>query len=315
MSDKKYIGIDIGGTSAKIGIVDKKGNIIQKVQIPTSSSNKWQHVIDDFIKPIENWQAEGHNIAGIGLGAPGAIDKHTRMLTDCVNIPILINAPFIEYIENKFNIPVIGDNDATCAAVGEHIFGAGKKFKNFIMVTVGTGIGGGIILNDTVYRGRDGFAGELGHMIAVPEGRKCSCGNRGCIETYSSATAMIKYIKDGIKKQFVTSYNDLESQNLDAKMILDKAKNGDVYSVEAVDTAVSYLGRLLGSIVNLLNLEAVIIGGGVAAAGEYYMNKVNFYVNQIAWKSFSYNLEVLPAKLLNDAGIIGAASLILEEEK
>lgn len=315
MSEKYYVGIDIGGTTAKIGLVDSYGTIVDKTQVKTQKNLKWEKIIDSFVKPVEDWKDKGYSINGIGIGAPGAFDKNTRMLTNCPNIAELTNVPFVDYISKKLDIQVIGDNDATCAAVGEHVFGAGKKYENFVFVTVGTGIGGGIILNNKVYRGKDGYAGELGHVIAVPDGRECNCGNKGCIERYASATAIIKTITDGIKRGDVTSYSGVNIEDIDAKMIFNRAKDGDIDSINAVDTACRYLGHVMGSVVNLLNLDAVIIGGGVAAAGNYYIEKVDYFLKQVGWISFCKNLKVLPAELLNDAGIIGAASLILEDIK
>ena len=312
MSDKFYVGIDIGGTSAKIGLITKEGEIIEKSQIKTIKSAIWKEIIDEYIQPIKEWINKGYKIEGIGIGAPGFVNKSTGTLYNCENIPGLINAPFVKYLEDIFKVRVIADNDATCAAIGEHIFGAGKEFTDFLMVTVGTGIGGGLILNNKVYRGADGYAGELGHIIVVADGRECTCGNKGCIEAYASATSIIKRIKDGIKKGYITAYDDVEKSQIDAKLIFDRAEKGEPYSLDAIDSAARYLGKLLGGIVNLLNLQAIIIGGGVSSS-DYFIDKIRFYCNQVAWYSFTKNLKILPAKLCNNAGIIGAASLILED--
>ncbi|OHD15105.1 MAG: hypothetical protein A2086_15250 [Spirochaetes bacterium GWD1_27_9] len=309
-----YVGIDVGGTSAKIGLVKSDGSIVEKTQIQTLKTPDWKEIIEEYAKPVEKWLKNGINIKGIGMGTPGFVNKKTGILYNCENIPGLINAPFVSFLKDKFNLPVIADNDATCAAIGEHIFGAGKDFSDFLMVTVGTGVGGGLILNNKVYRGADGFAGELGHIIVVAEGRECSCGNKGCIEAYASATSIIKRIKDGIKKGYIKTYNDVETKEINAKLIFDRAQNGDPYSVDAVDSAARYLGRMLGGLVNLLNLQAIIIGGGVAASGDYFIKKIEFYCHQVAWYMFTKDLKIIPAKLLNDAGILGAASLIIEEQ-
>jgi glucokinase len=313
MDQELYVGIDVGGTSAKIGLVDKSGKIIEKTQVPTLKSMYWHEIIDNFIKPVLNWKNNGINIKGIGFGTPGFVNKETGIVFNCENIPGLINAQFVKYLNDKFNVPVFADNDATCAAIAEHLFGAGKDFSDFLLVTVGTGIGSGLILNNQVYRGKNGYAGELGHMIVVAEGRECSCGNNGCVEAYSSATSIVKRIKDGIKKGYITSYNDIDRKEINAKIIFDRAKNGDIYSIDAIDSAARYLGRMLGGIINLLNLEAIIIGGGVAESGDYFIDKIKFYCNQVAWYVFTKDLKIIPAKLLNDAGIIGAASLAITE--
>lgn len=310
-----YVGIDVGGTTAKIGLVNDDGTIFEKTQVQTLKSLDWREIVDNYAKPIETWINGGHKIKGIGLGTPGFVNKKNGILYNCENIPGLINAPFVSYLKEKFNVPVFADNDATCAAIGEHIFGTGKDFSDFLMVTVGTGIGGGLILNDKVYRGAEGYAGELGHIIVVAEGRECTCGNKGCIEAYASATSIIKRIKDGIKKGYITSYNDVDPKDINAKMIFDRAQAGDMHSIDAVDSAARYLGRMLGGLVNLLNFQAIIIGGGVASSGDYFLKKIEFYCHQVAWYMFTKNLKILPAKLLNDAGIIGAASLVAEELK
>ena len=314
MSDFFYAGIDIGGTTAKVGLVDNYGSIIEKTQVKTLKTGNWKKIIDDYVKPIEGWIKSGKNVVGIGLGGPGAFDKNKKMLVTCVNIPELKDAPIISYLEEKFNLPVMGDNDATCAAAGEHIFGAGKKYENFLFVTVGTGVGGGLILNNSVFRGRDGFAGEFGHMTIVPDGLLCSCGNRGCIESYASATAIINNIKTGIQRGTITTYGDVDLADIDARLIFTKAQAGDKDSINAVDNAAKHLGMIIGSVINLLNMDAVIIGGGVAQAGNYFIDRIKYYCEQTAWPSFMKGLPIISAQLLNDAGIFGAASLIIEAQ-
>ncbi|MBP5448760.1 MAG: ROK family protein [Spirochaetales bacterium] len=313
---KYYVGIDVGGTSAKIGLVNEKGEIERKEQVQTLKSQDWHEIIDEFIRPVRDWFDEKIEIAGIGLGAPGFFNKNTGCLHNCENIPGLINAPFVEYMKQQFpGVPVYADNDATCAAIGEHIFGAGRKYTDYLMVTVGTGIGGGLILNDKVYRGRDGYAGELGHVIAVPDGKRCTCGNKGCIESYASATSIIERVRDGIKKGYITkSYADVKPEDINAKIVWDKARAGCQYSKDAIDSAARYLGMFLGGIVNLLNIQAIIIGGGVAVETDF-IERIKYFCCQSAWHTFTQNLDVVSAELKNNAGIIGAASLVLEAEK
>jgi glucokinase len=313
MKEELYVGIDVGGTSAKIGLVTREGVIKEKTQVPTLKTHDYHEIVDAYIKPISKWIDEGIEIKGIGFGTPGFVNKKTGILFNCENIPGLINAPFVQYLKEKFGVPVFADNDATCAAIAEHLFGAGRDFTDFLLVTVGTGIGAGLILNDKIYRGIDGYAGELGHMIVVAEGRECSCGNKGCVEAYASANSIVKRIKDGIKKGYITSYNDVDRKDINAKMIFQRAENGDPYSIDAIDSAARYLGRMLGGIVNLLNIQSIIIGGGVAESGNYFIEKIRFYCTQVAWYVFTKNLQIIPAKLLNDAGIIGAASLAITE--
>jgi glucokinase len=310
MSKEYYVGLDIGGTSAKVGLVDREGNIIEKSNVEVIKNTDWKTVVDKFIEPIIEWKKK-YTIKAIGIVAPNFYNHKDGLFYNCINIPVLSEVPFVKYISDKLGIKSFADNDATAAAVGELLFGSGKNYKDFMLVTLGTGVGGGLILNERIYRGFNGFAGEFGHMVIVPEGRECNCGNRGCIEVYASATAMIKSIQSGIKKGFITNYD--KSEKITAQLIFEKAKNGDVYSLEVVNNAAKYLGIALGSVINLLNLEAIIIGGGVASSGDFFINKIKFYTEQIAWKLFTKDLKIIPAQLLNDAGIIGAASLAIEE--
>jgi glucokinase len=315
MRNDYYIGIDIGGTSAKIGLLDYSGIIKEKTQVPTKRTLDWKEIMDDFIKPVKKWIDDGYNVKAIGMGAPGFVNKKTGILYNSENIPGLLNASFLGYVKDKFNLPVFADNDATCAAIAEHMFGSGKEFNDFVLVTIGTGIGAGLILNGSVYRGVDGYAGELGHMIIQDEGRDCTCGNKGCIEAYSSASSIIKSIRDGIRKGYITSYDGINDKDINAKLIFEKAIKGDLHSIDAVDNAARFLGKTLGGVINLLNLEAIILGGGVAESGDFFIKKIWFYLEQTAWFVFTKNLRILPAKLLNDAGIIGAASLAITELK
>jgi glucokinase len=313
MKATHIIGLDIGGTSAKIGLVERQtGKIVEKAQIKTLQAATWQQIFDEYLVPIHKWITRYKSIGGIGIGIPGLYNTSLNLLNNCENIPALSRAPFVEYVKEQCGVPVFADNDATCATIGEHLFGAGTGFSDFMMLTIGTGIGGGLILNNEVYRGKNGYAGEIGHIIVVPEGRVCNCGNRGCIESYSSATAMINRIKYGIKKGYITEGFD-NPETITAKDIFDQALKGEPYSLDIVNEAARYLGRILGGIVNLLNLEAIIIGGGVASAGDFFLNKIEFYCDQIAWYLLSQELQFVQAKLKNNAGIIGSASLAIAE--
>ena len=203
MDEKYYIGIDVGGTSAKIGIVNENGGIKDKIHVPTKQAVNYREILDEFIKPVNKWLHDGIKFSAVGVGTPGYMNKKTGCMFGCENIPGFVREPVLSYLKEKINLPVFLDNDATCATIGEHLFGAGKEFTDYMLVTIGTGIGGGLILNDKVYRGFDGYAGEIGHMIIQAEGRDCTCGNKGCIEPYASASSIIKRIKDGIKKGYV----------------------------------------------------------------------------------------------------------------
>jgi glucokinase len=310
MEIKKIIGIDIGGTSAKIGLVSENGQVIEKANVPTLKISDWKKIIGEYLKPVLNWIESGNKIIGIGIGIPGFYNIRTKLIYNCQNIPGLIEAPIIEYMNDKLKIPIFVDNDATSAALGEQIFGIGIKFRNYLMITLGTGIGGGLVLNNEIYRGHNGYAGEFGHIAVEPDGRICTCGKKGCIEAYASATAIIKMIKEGIDQGLTKNY--LKDEKLTGKLIFEKAKAGDDFSVKIIDKAIKYLGIALGSAVNLLNIEAVIIGGGLAKEGEEFINRIRKECIASSWKMFTNDLQIVQSSLLDNAGVLGAVSLVVE---
>lgn len=307
------ICVDVGGTFIKTALVDKEGTIHERNQILTESGlgrervlGNILHAIGEFITPKNHGR-----IIGIGMGVPGSIDtKSGTIIAGISNIPELAGVALVEAVSGKFRVPSYLDNDATNAARGEYLFGAGRYFRNILCVTLGTGIGGGIILDGKVYQGTSDYAGEFGHMIVVPEGRECSCGNLGCIEAYASGTAMVAAARARIRKSVTGALLERKDQEITPRLIAELAEQGDPQSVEILHEAGRYLGICLASTVNLLNLERCIIGGGVAAAGSHLMDPVRAYFNAYVLPEAGKQCEVVLAELQNDAGLLGSAALV-----
>lgn len=314
-NSKKYaVSLDMGGTNLKGAIISRDGQILKKVSVPTEADSSRDKVIGNIIHTInelvEDWD-ETDGIVGIGVGCPGSIDTRTGTIVGgAENIPYLNGVCLSEEINSKFPYPVYVDNDATNAVKGEFLFGAGQSFDNIVCITLGTGIGAGIILNGDIYHGTSDYAGELGHMIVVPEGRPCTCGNMGCVEAYSSATAMVQAAKYKKKKRLASMLLEIEEDEITTELIVDLAQKGDKHCSEIIHEAAKYIGITLASVTNLLNLQLCIIGGGVSAAGSVLFDVIESYFYTYAMPEAARHCRVLPASLGNDAGTIGAAAMV-----
>ncbi len=305
------VGVDLGGTSIKAGLIDERGNITGSCEIPTGvEANSAEIVMDNIKKSINQIISKNKNkeIKAIGVGIPG-IAMESGRITIFANIRVFTNYPMAKEIEKDFQIPVFVDNDANNAARGEYIFGAGKGKKNFILITLGTGIGGGIFINGDIYSGFSGAAGEIGHMTIIPDGKQCGCGNFGCWETYGSASAMIKSAKALIGRNIKTSIEKYYPDRIDAKVITDEAKSGDPVASEIFEETTRYIGIGIANLISIFNPELCILGGGLSKAGEFLLNKVKFYSNLSAVPMACSAADICLAKLENQAGILGAAAL------
>lgn len=306
------VGIDLGGTSIKGGLVDVNGKILRRTSLPTEAHKDKETVFGNIKKVISELITD--ECIGIGMGSPGCINTQTGQIVGNIqNIPALNGFPMGERLNQEFGLPAFVDNDATNAVKGEFLFGAGRGYRNILCITLGTGIGGGLILNGKVFHGTNDFAGEVGHMILVPSGKTCNCGNNGCFEMYSSATAMIKRAEDYMNKKVPSSLLDYKTTEVTAKLISDLAQDGDVVCQDILWEAAHYIGLALGNISNLLNLDCIIIGGGVAAAGDILFKHVEMFTQKYSIPFIYEQLTIVPAQLGNDAGIYGSAAMVLLE--
>lgn len=313
---KKYkIGVDVGGTNVKVALVDKTGSIVYSDTVPTRAEMGYEYTISNIIKAIQDLMKESkvlkEAIEGIGFGFPGQIDCDNGIVRLAPNIPGWVNIPIAEIVSKEFGIPVKVDNDVRCAALAELNYGAGKGAKNMICITVGTGIGSGIIMNGKLVRGASNAAGELGHIKLQMEGGPiCGCGDTGCLEAFASGPAIVALAEEYIKGGKSTKYRELANPDITPYIVAEAAKQGDVVAKKIFEIVGGYIGIGLASVVNLLNPEKVVIGGGVADAGDLLFNPIKKTLSERTMPIQGAAVEIVHAELGNTAGIIGASLLI-----
>ncbi|MEH7109499.1 ROK family glucokinase [Bacillus sp. JJ1764] len=323
MSKKWIAGVDLGGTTTKIAFITMDGTIEHKWEITTDNANEGEYITSNIAKSINDKLSElglsKDVLAGVGMGAPGPVDYETGVILNAVNLGWKDNFPLQESLENATSLPAAIENDANCAALGEMWKGAGTGAKNLVLVTLGTGVGGGVIVNGNIVQGVNGAAGEIGHATAVPlGGAPCNCGKTGCLETVASATGVVRLAMEELKTQ--SSDSELakllvENNTITAKDVFDTAKNGDAISLKVLNEVGFHLGLTFSTIANTLNPEKIVMGGGVSKAGDILLNTVKEYFNQFAFSAVRNSTEISLATLGNDAGVLGAAWLIRKNIK
>jgi glucokinase len=308
---KKYVfGVDIGGTTVKLGLFDVEGNVLDKWEIPTRTENGGEQILPDIADSVREKmkQIDKEAVAGVGVGAPGPVDSE-GIVHRAVNLG-WGTFSIKDTLEDLLNMPVMAGNDANVAALGEMWMGGGQGYKDLVVVTLGTGVGGGIINNGKILTGATGAAGEIGHIhVEDKEEDICGCGNRGCLEQYSSATGITRLAK----KRLAESDKDsiLRNSEISAKTVFDAVKERDELALEVADEFGRYLGNALAAIACVVNPEAVVIGGGVSKAGEVLIDFIRPYYEKNVFHG-SRQIKFSLATLGNDAGIYGAAKLVLD---
>lgn len=311
---KYAIGVDVGGTTVKMGLFDKDGNLMKKWEIPTVTKDGGQLILSDVAKSIvimmEEKQIDIDDILGIGMGVPGAVDDHGYMAGGAVNLGWdAFSVP--EAFDNYLNLPIKVANDANIAAYGEMWQGGGKGYTNMVAVTLGTGVGGGIIINGQILTGANGAGGEIGHIhVQDDEEEACGCKNKGCLEQYASATGIVRLANRRLAKDDKPSM--LRGGEITAKAVFDAVKEKDEVAIEIAEQFGDYLGKGLAAVAAVVNPEVFVIGGGVSKAGEILLTFI-----EPAFRKYAFapcrNTKFALATLGNDAGIYGAAGLILSE--
>jgi len=309
-------GIDVGGTNTLLGLVDEKGKILADETIITTDYPE----VTDFIKALAvsiNKMLDAHKnmtLIGIGIGAPNAnFYKGTIELAANLTWKGLI--PFADMVRKEIDVPVLMTNDANAAAMGEMIFGGARGMKNFIVLTLGTGLGSGIVINGQMLYGHTGFAGELGHSVIVPEGRDCGCGRKGCLETYASATGLVRTVLYLLSEKRGNSIlRDIVPGELTSKMVAEAAANNDLLALEAMDYTADKLASGIVNAIAFSSPEAVFLFGGLANAGDMLLEPVRKYVDMkvlpVFKNTFRIELSAIPE---NNAAILGASALIWNE--
>ena len=316
MAKKYNIGVDIGGTNVKIALVDEKGIIAYSNSVPTRAEMGYEYTIQNIINTIKESLKESNNdianIGGIGFGLPGQIDSMNGVVRLLPNIPGWVEVPLAKIVQSEFNVPVKLDNDVRVATLGELNFGAGKGCQNLVCITVGTGVGSGIVLNGQLVRGASMTAGELGHVIVEKDnGQICGCGARGCLEAYASGPSVVKMAKDYIAGGKSTKFKEIAQGNeITPFMVYEAAKQGDAVAKQIFNIVGEYLGVALVSVVNLLNPEKIIVGGGVGQAGDLILNPVREAIQRRCIPTSAAAVEVVQAQLGESAGVVGASILV-----
>ena len=313
---KVVLGIDLGGTKTAFGFVNKKGKCYGVKSIPTNSHQPVKDLVKRIYDVYSEWMSEDsgkYQVMGIGIGAPngnyfnGTIENPPNLHWGTTNM--------VELIEKGFGLPAVLTNDANAAAIGEQKFGAGKDLKNFIVITLGTGLGSGIVVDGRLVYGHDGFAGELGHMVVRPNGRLCGCGRRGCLETYASVSGIIRTVFElqaNLPKE--SKLRKIAYHDLDGEQIYKLAKEGDPLALQAFDLTTRILGEGLATSVAHLSPEAIILFGGLSLAKEFIFEPTKKYLEENLLTIFKNKVRIIPSALPpGDAAVMGAAALMWHE--
>lgn len=312
-----YIGVDIGGMSIKIGVVNEKGKIKISRSIPTEMEKGFEAMIRHMAETISDMCADinldVNTIGGIGIGIPGIADSKKGVVAVAINIGWR-NVNIVKELSKYFDLPISISNDANCAALGEQRFGSGTDFESIVFITLGTGVGSGIIYENKLIEGVGGAGAESGHMVIQMDGEPCNCGRSGCWESYASATALIKQTKRAMESDPDTIMHELYRKygKVSGRTAFLAAASGDVTAQKVVDNYIKYIATGLISMGNILHPEAFIIGGGISHEGENLIRPLQRYLDNYCYTSgLNPPIKVVSATLGNDAGIIGAAALVM----
>lgn len=314
------MGVDIGGTNIKLALCDKRARLRGKRTFSTTSFKDKKALIDGIVGHIKDLVSDAglkkRDIIGVGIGAPGAIDIRTGTVHYLINIPDWREVPLGSILKKKLGLPVFVDNDVNVMALGEVYFGAGKGAVNMLCITLGTGVGGGLILDGKLYRGSSYAAGEFGHVPISLDGPKCKCGSWACVEAYAGNNYIVRDVVRQIRKGQKTLIAKLVGGDLSKitpEIISEAERKGDRFAKKVWTDVGEKIGIGLAGVVNLLNVEKIVIGGGVAEAGKTLFDSIKKTINDRAMKLPAKTVRIVKAKLGYDAGLIGAATLVLYE--
>lgn len=312
---KYYVGIDLGGTNIVAGVVDEDYNIIAKASTKTNCPRPEKEIADDMarmaLQAVKNAELTIDDIEWIGVGTPGIANSATGIIEYSNNLGFK-NTPMVKYIQETIDKPVFIENDANAAAYGEYVAGAAKGAKNAVCITLGTGVGGGIIIDGKIYAGSNFAGAEIGHTVIEVDGPQCSCGRKGCFEVFSSATGLIRMSKEAMAEHPESIMNKMadEKGKVTARTSFDAMRAGDAAAKEVVDKYIKYLAAGITNTINIFQPDILCIGGGVCNEGDPLLLPVKALVKEEVYtRNSEKNTEIVIAKLGNDAGIIGAAFL------
>lgn len=308
-----YIGLDLGGTNVKAGVVDDRGRSLSKLSMPTVADQGPDAVMDLLAEAARRAVADAgmtlKDVAGIGVGCPGVMDAEAGLIVGAPNLPGFRDVPVNQMVRDRTGLPTFVENDANAAAMGEFWAGSGKAgdVRDLVMLTLGTGIGGGIITDGHVFHGGFNIGAEIGHLIINVNGDLCGCGQRGCLEAYASATNTVRRASEAITAGGTSS---LKNGQFTAQDVFEAAKAGDELATKIIDETALYLGVAVVSLCRLLDPKMVVFAGGMILAGDMLFDRIRQAVDQHNWNITEPRVQIVPAKLGNDAGFIGAAAVV-----
>ncbi|WP_036222954.1 ROK family protein [Mesoaciditoga lauensis] len=306
----KVLGIDLGGTNVAMAVVNENGEILVRKTIETKVQEGFEKVVERISKAANEIISEVGGVSKIGIGSPGSIDHKNGLVRFSPNFPGWINVPLSKEIEKRTGVGVTLENDANAFVMGEKWFGKGKGYTDIIGITLGTGVGGGVITGGMLLRGHKGIGAELGHVVVDPNGYPCGCGNHGCLETIASATGISR-----LAREWKERYPNSIISEFTAKAVMDAARQGDPLGVKVLEIVSQALGIALGSLIHIFNPQLIVIGGGVSRAGDVLLSAVKKRTRENVMRSFWDTYEIVLSDLVDDAGIFGAASMGFEEIK
>lgn len=323
-ADRYVLGVDVGGTFIKAGIVSSQGDLYESVAIPTESASGAGHVLKQLVDLIQGLLSSAESrrwiVEGIGVGVTGQVDFASGTIISGIEekIPGWVKTPVRRFMEERFRLPTWVDNDGMVAAIGEHAFGAGKGASSLVCLTIGTGIGSGIILEGKPFRGVVGPAGEIGHLIINFEGPRCGCGNRGCLEAYVSKGALISKAQTAIQageSSLIEQLANHKVEDITVEMIGTAARQQDPLAQRIINEMSEHLSYGLMNVINVLGPERIVLSGGCAELGDLFIDKVREYVKKHTFSQAAQKTEIVISRLGQYVGVIGAGALALQELK
>lgn len=308
--DKLILGADVGGTNTKTVLVDGRGKILAVMKRPTLANKGRDAMIERLILTLKDTVKKSgatmKDVAGAGVGFAGPLDPEKGIVFNPPNLPGWLNVPLRDILEERLKMPVSLDNDANLVALGEYWKGAGRGTESLVCLTLGTGVGGGIVLDGRIWHGASGVAGEIGHMTVVRNGRRCGCGNRGCLEVYASSKGLVFRMQEILKRKKAGKYNKITPENIEKW-----ALSGDSLANQAIKDTGVILGVAIASLANILNPEVVVLGGGISKIGRLLLDPIREEVGERAFPKAVERLKIVKAELGDRAGALGAARSLM----
>jgi len=304
------LGVDIGGTDIKLGILSPEGEMIIDGTVPTEQESGVAHSAEKVRAWYEENASAGMNLVALGIGCAGLIDREKGTVISSPNLPAWVGESIKEEFESALGVPVVVENDANCAAFGEYKKGSGEGADLFVCITLGTGVGGGIVVNGGLFTGGRGFAGEIGHIVIDPTGPECACGKRGCLEAFIGSGSIVRMAIEEIESGRDSELSELGE--ITVKAISEAAGRGDEVAVDVLSRTGGYLGMGLSIIAHLINPDRIAVGGGVSGAGEFILAPARERFGELLMHEVMGDMEVVPARLGNSAAVIGASLLAVE---